>query len=288
VSPSQLFFMAPMTKQMSAGPTLTVSQHVPDLHMFRGSFGGKDVLPLYRDKDAKQPNISVGLRQKLAARLDIDQPTPEDIFAYVYALLSSPRYQQRFSKALETPGPRVPITADPLLWREAVALGRNLLWLHTWAERFVDPDAGRHGRLPQVDGLGWDTPVSEMPQSSADISYDKKMHRLTVGDGVITGVRPDVWGYRVSGMEVVKKWLGYRTTKGAGRATSSTSPLDAIRPTTWPDEWNDELLDLLRMLTKTLDMHPAQADLLDRICSGPLIAASELPQPKPLQRKPPK
>lgn len=224
----------------------------------------------------------------LGKRLGIPEPSPEDIAAYVYALLSASRYQQRFAEALKTPGPRVPVTADPDLWAQAVTLGRELLWLHTWAERFNNPEAGRSTRLPRIEGAGWQSHVTKMPQTSADIAYDKGTRRLRIGDGVIAGVHPDVWGYSVSGMEVVKKWLGYRTAKGTGRAASSGNPLDNLRPTVWPDAWNDELLGLLRMLTCTLDLQPAQADLLDRICAGPLIAASELPMPTALQQKPPK
>lgn len=42
------------------------------------------------------------------------------------------------------------------------------------------------------------------------------------------------------------------------------------------------------MLTVTLDKQPAQADLLERICAGPLITSDELPRPTTAQRKPPK
>ena len=283
----QLYFAAPMTATSSAGAILTVTGHVPDLHYYNGR-GGKDILPLYRDAAAQQPNLAQGLQPALGKRLGIGEPSPEDIAAYVYALLSASRYQQRFAEALKTPGPRVPVTADPDLWAEAVALGRELLWLHTWAERFNDPEAGRGSRLPHMEGIGWESHITKMPQTNSDIAYDKKTQQLRVGDGVVTGVRPDVWGYSVSGMEVVKKWLGYRTAKGTGRAASSNNPLDKIRPSAWPDAWNDELLDLLRMLTRTLDLQPMQSDLLDRICAGSLVGASELPMPTVLQRKPPK
>lgn len=40
-SDSQLYFAAPMTKGSSKGPILTVSQHVPDLHTFRGRLEAK-------------------------------------------------------------------------------------------------------------------------------------------------------------------------------------------------------------------------------------------------------
>jgi len=287
-SDRQVYFAAPMTKQSSAGPVLTVSAHVPDLHVFRGSFGGKDVLPLYRDADATQPNVTHGLAKYLGKTLDIAEPTPEDIAAYVYALLSATHYQKKFAEGLKTPGPRVPLTTDPELWKEAVSLGRELLWLHSWAERFRDPVQARGNHLPHVQGLGWEVAVRRMPESAQDISFHEDMKRLHVGDGVITGVRADVWNYTVSGMQVVPKWLGYRTAKGSGRAASSDNPLDKIRPDLWVDDWNDELLDLLRMLTITLDRQPQQAVLLDKICSGGLISGHDLPEPTALQRKPPK
>lgn len=286
-SDRQLFLASPMTASSADGALITVSSAVPDLHYYNGR-GGKDIMPLYRDPLAQQANLTKGLQRSLASQLNISAPSPEDIAAYIYALLSAPRYQHIFSESLRTPGPRVPITGDPSLWHEAVALGSELLWLHTWTERFLDADSGRRKKIPQIDGMEWAAPVTRMPETSVDLVYDELTLQLRVADGVITGVRKDVWNYSVSGMPIVKKWLGYRTIKGSGRAAFSKNPLDIVRPTSWPDEWNDELLDLIRMLTRTLDLQPAQADLLDRICAGPLVSAAQLPKPTAPQRMPPK
>ena len=285
-SHGQIYFSSILTDRVGLGPSLTVSQHVPDLHYFSGR-GGKDIIPLYRDAAANEPNIAEGFPAKLAQMLGIDSPSPEDIAAYVYALLSPVAYQQRFAAALERPGLRVPITADAELWSEAVEAGRELLWLHTYAERFTNASAGRGAHVPQVEGLGWDREVTSMPQDTRDIGYDEESGTITVGDGRIGGVRPEVWTFSVSGMRVVTKWLGYRTRKGTGKAVHSTSALDHIRPTEWADEWNDELLDLLRILTITVDRQDTLADLLGRVCDGELISADDLPQPNAEQRKPP-
>lgn len=130
-------------------------------------------------------------------------------------------------------------------------------------------------------------PVKTIPHDLKNVSYDAKAKKLTVGDGVIGGVEPEVWEFAVSGMQIVRKWLGYRTAKGAGRAAGSKNELDRIRPAKWADEWNDELLDLLRVLTLTVRKEPELANLLDRICDGDLIPASELPKPSDEQRKVP-
>ena len=127
-----------------------------------------------------------------------------------------------------------------------------------------------------------------MPEKPSNVKYDPKTQELHVGDGVVAGVRQDVMEYSVSGMEIVWKWLGYRTAKGAGRAASSSNPLDRIRPTEWPGEWSEEIIELLTVLTLTLDMHPEQGRLLGCICDGPLVHASELPVPSDGERKEPK
>ena len=284
LSDRQLFMVGMLTGQMSEGPALTVATGVPDKHYFCGR-GGKDIIPLFRDAEAAEPNLTRGLLPEIGALLNIGTPSPEDLAAYVYALLSAPEYQARFDEALATPGPRVPITRSAALWREAIVLGTELLWLHTYGDRLRG--AGRGRFVPLVPGLNWAKPVGTMPATVGEIVYVDDAEQLHIGDGIVTGVRPEVWNYTVSRMPVVKKWLGYRTAKGAGRAASSKNPLDRMRPTQWPDEWNDELLDLLRVLTLTVGKQAAQAELLCRICDGPTIAAAELPLPKPAERKAP-
>lgn len=286
VSQRQLFLSSVLTDKISQGPAVTASAHAPDLHYFNGR-GGKDIIPLYRDAAAVQPNLTAGLAKTLGKRLGIAPPSVEDVASYAYALLSASAYQQRFAAALERPGLRVPLTADSGLWNEAVAAGRELLWLHSFAERLVDPASGRPAQVPEVEGVGWDEIVTRLPTDMSEVSYDEETGTISIGDGRVSGVRPEVWAYSVSGMQVLPKWVGYRTQKGTGRAVSSTSALDHIRPESWADEWNDELLDLIRVLTVTVDQQAELADLLDRVCDGPLIAASSLPLPAASERQAP-
>lgn len=283
-SGKQVFLASLLTGQISTGPSLTVSAAVPDLHYFRGSFGGKDIIPLYRDAAAAQANLTAGVGRVIGKALGVPPPGVEDVAAYAYALLSASAYQANFAVALKTPGLRVPITADAALWDEAVSAGRELLWLHTYAERFVDPAAGRNGDVPRVAGIGWIATVETLPDTPRDIAFDPESGNLRIGDGIVAGVRPQVWDYSVSGMPVLRKWLGYRTRRGAGKAASSSSALDRIRPTEWADEWNDELIDLICVLTITLDRQEELGNLLDRICDGVLVPASAFPVPTAAER----
>jgi predicted helicase len=196
--------------------------------------------------------------------------------AYVYALLSTPAYQARFEEELEGKVVRVPLTAEPTLWEAAVALGSELIRLHTFGERF--PDA--RTRSPRTQP-SWDSGVTTLPDDHAEITYDEDRQQLRIGDGAVSHVPVEVWDYTVSGYPVVRRWLEHRTKRGRGRPTSE---LDDIRPTAWNDSWNDELLDLLRALTASCELRPEQDELLARICDGPLIAGSSLPEPSEKER----
>lgn len=285
LSRRQVFLNSMTTSPLGEGPALTACVDVPDLHHFRGSYGGKDVLPLYRDAGARRPNVPAGLLPLLAETYE--RPvTVEDLAGYVYALLAHPGYRRHFATELADPGPRVPLTRDPVLFAEAVEVGQHLLWLHTWTERFQDPAKGRGDQLPAVDGLGWQEPVTTVPGSLNDIGYDPSTETLRVGDGRVTGVRAAVWTYSLSGYEPLRAWLGRRTRRGTGRAASRPSPLDRIRPQAWHDDWNDELLDLVRVLTHTRDSEPAQEQRLAAVLAGELLGADTLPTPAADERRP--
>ena len=78
------------TKILGAGAGIGVSAAVPDLDVFCGR-GGKDVIPLYRDPVANEPNVTKGLLAKLSITYGF-HITAEDLAAYVYALLGGQSY----------------------------------------------------------------------------------------------------------------------------------------------------------------------------------------------------
>jgi hypothetical protein len=278
LSEKQLFLLTKPTFRLGHGPAAVVSVGVPDLDHFRGSFGGKDVIPLYRDA-AGTPNADPAALKAISEKLGINV-TVEQIFAYTFGVLAGTDYTKRFHAALETPGPRVPMTANAELFTKMSKHGERLVWLQTFGERFG------MGVLPTT-GIAWQPEPSRLPDSKSDIKYDAATGMLKVSDGVLTGVPEGVWGFEVSGMGVIPKWLGYRMVKPAGRAASSTSPLDAIRPSTWSPEWSTELVEIVAAIRETLALLPHGVALLDEIVAGPLIAADELPPVPDALRKPP-
>jgi hypothetical protein len=278
--PESIFFSSLLTNMLGNGSAISVSAHLPDLHVFCGR-GGKDVLPLYRDAHGTQPNVTAGLLPLVSKvyRFDI---TAEDLAAYIYALLGGQSYTQRFWNELETPGPRVPVTKDGELFSKAAALGRRLIWLHTYAERFRGEDRGDEVPTGSAKNIA---PVSSDPAKyPVDYEYDSEKREVRVGDGRFGPVTPEIWEFEVSGLKVVQSWLGYRMKVRAGRKSSR---LDDIRPERWTPRMTDEFLELLWVLEATLAVEPQLSAALDSVVGGACFRADELPQPTEAERKAP-
>jgi len=281
-SAAQVFLASKMRTALGDGAAVTVFADVPDLSAVQGSFGGKDVMPMFRDA-GDTPNVDPALLAYISERLGIFVSFNQ-FFAYIFAMLGGTDYRLRFADDLANPGPRVPLTSNPDLFSAIASLGEQLLWLQTFGERFGD---GK-GDFSVSEEICWSPEPSRIASDTTDFKYDAMNRRLLVADGVLEGVLPEVWAFAVSGMPVLKKWLGYRTAKGTGKAASSSSPLDKIRPTEWEPEWSFELREVVHVLTETLRLQPEGISLLDRVLDGPLISADELPQPPDELRKPPK
>ncbi len=266
-SSQQLYMTSLLTAVTGQGPVAVATADIPDLHHFRGSFGGKHIMPLWRDADAAEPNVTGGLLEELAA-VHGNPITPERLFAYAYGILSQPEYVRRFWDELELPPPRLPISKDSDLFARVADHGERLLHLHT------------HRSLPQGEARCTE-PVS-LDEYPAGYHYNPGAKTLHVGDGEFAPVEPEVWNYSVSGLQVVKSWLDYRKLVPSGR---KSSPLDEIRPERWT--FGEELIELLWLLEATITLEPEGVALLDEVCGSALFSADDLPTPTDEERKPP-
>ena len=245
--------------------------------------GGR-VYPLWRDRAATQPNIKPSLLAHLA-NVYAQPVKAEDVMAYLAAVMAHPAFAARFKADLVRPGLHVPLTADAKLFAEAVALGRDVVWLHCYGERFADPAAGRPKQAPRLPKETAPTipKAGEIPGALEPLpdtmDYDPATRRLKIGKGYVENVTPEMWAYEVSGMNVLRQWFSYRRRDRSRPIIGDRrppSPLDSIQPDHWLPEYTSDLLDLLNVLGRLIALEPKQADLLARICAGQLRNADEL------------
>ena len=281
-SERQVFLTALRASSPKNGPAITFTALLPDHDHYKGSFGGR-VYPLWRDSSSKLPNVCPELLALLAKTQA--GVTAEDVFAYLGAVMAHPAFTARFKNDLIQPGLRLPLTADAELFAEAVELGREVIWLHTYGERFVDKNAGRPKGAPRMIAYAPFIPEDgEIPGQPAplpsDIEYDVTKNRLNIGRGFVDNVTQAMWDYKISGKAVLRHWFSYRkhdrTRTTIGEKKRPPSPLEKIQPESWQSQYTDDLIDLLNVLGRLIALEPKQADLLTRICDGPLIHAEDI------------
>ena len=276
----QWYLTALNSKSPTSGPSLSISNFIPDHDHYKGSFNGR-VFPLWRDAEATIPNINAEILSRLALAFGTIVG-PEDVMAYIAALLAHPAFTARFQSDLKRPGLRVPLTANKALFEEAAALGREVVWLHCYGERFSDVAAGRPAGAPRMaKGEGPTIPaggaIPGAPEPLPDtMTYDPMLKRLRIGLGFIDNVSPAVWAYEVSGKNILRQWFSYRKrdrTRPIIGDRRPPSPLDKVQPDHWLDEYTVDLINLIHVLGRLVALEPVQADLLERICAGELIAS---------------
>ncbi|MBX9926084.1 MAG: N-6 DNA methylase [Hyphomicrobiaceae bacterium] len=266
----------------TSGPAVSFTSLVPDKHHYKGSFSGR-AFPLYRTADATVSNIKPSLLAHLT--FAYGRPiSPEDMMAYIAGVMAHPAFTARFKADLVRPGLRLPITAQSDLFDRASALGREVIWLHTYGERMVDDDAGRPSGPPRIATDGPTIPrEGAIPATPDDfpneLRYDAAARRLFVGKGYVDNVSQAMVDYDVSGMNVLNQWFSYRKKDRRRPIIGDRrppSPLSDIQPDHWLAEYTSDLLDLLHVLGRLTALEPAQAKVLDDILDATLLEHDQL------------
>ena len=271
----QVFLITQLRESLTSGPAVVFSAEVPDTHYFKGHHGGR-VIPLYRDSRQRIPNVAPGLLALLSRRLET-AVADDDFLAYIAAVAAHAGYTRRFHDELTQPGVRIPLTAVPQLWQEAVDIGRRVIWLHTFGERFIDESRGRPLRkLPGRPDVQY--PIPGRPeQLPGRIEYQPLDNCLVIGwdqFGRIGPVTPGAAEYEISGMRVISHWFDYRKRNPSGRR--GASDLDAENIQKWTSRMTEELRNVVAVLEGCVSLEKRQTNLLDRIVNGPILSAAEL------------
>lgn len=267
--PAQVFLVTQLREPLTNGPASVFTTQVPDTHSFNGR-GGR-VLPLWLDNAGTLINATPGVLNAIEARLSTTVAETE-LMEYVAGVTTHSGYTARFTDELRQPGVRIPLTADPTLWREAAEIGRTVIWLHTYGERYVDPEMGRPSGQPLRHRPGIVGSVGprfeDMPKA-----FVHRSGQIDLGTAQIGPVSDAAAAYEVSGMRVIKHWFDYRKQKASGRRSS---PLDDVVPRQWSRSTTEELRDLVAVVEGCIELEDRQDDLLGRIVQGPLISVDDL------------
>jgi hypothetical protein len=184
---------------VGAGPAVWCHGLLPDYHGFRGSYGGY-VFPLNdRRAGPNAHNISTALIAHLGEAYGV-AVAPEDVFDAILALLSATSYTHLFAEDLEDTFPHVPFPALKDTFDRAVAIGRDIRAIETFAR----PPA-------TVPGLA----KLETQTQDGDLVQAVRYHEGEIvigpeGRGRLSGITGPVWEFAVSGYRVLPRWIDGR------------------------------------------------------------------------------
>ena len=179
------------------------------------------VFPLFFDDvqlgtSVRRPNLSrtflkafcdaTGNRLDSQSGLPI-RTTAHDILHYIYAVLHSPAYRDRYGESLKREFPRIPIPGSADLFSALAKLGDELVALHlletsklsSLITNYTGPKDPEVGRVGWSDGTAW---------LDAGKTNAREGHRATKpGTTGFNGVPEQVWDFHIGGYQVCYKWL---------------------------------------------------------------------------------
>ena len=164
--------------------------------------GSESVFPLYiypdeqkEDifaSDEREYNIASGLLEQFSRQWP--QFQPEQLFYYVYAVLHSNQYRQRFAQYLRMDFPRIPFTDDYELFGLLAGYGKELADIHLL-------------KSPRLN-----TPIAKYQGSGSNdlvefIKYEDKSIVQINPDKHFEGITPELWNYHIGGYQVLHKYM---------------------------------------------------------------------------------
>jgi predicted helicase len=151
----------------------------------------KDLFSSNKKAEKRQPNISPQLLTSLAEVFK-KEPTPEEIFYYIYAVLYSNIFHKKYTEFLKTDFPRIPFTKNYKLFFQMGEYGKRLVYLHLLKSNELDQP------IAKFQGKG-DYKVEKIKYGQGKVYINDGQH--------FEGISSEVWNYQIGGYQVCDKWL---------------------------------------------------------------------------------
>ena len=217
-----------------------ITNTVCDLNLIgtAGSFGAGNIFPLYLypettnqksllEEVVRTPNLKMEIVNQISEKLGIPfvaekSPSfgwvgevfaPIDILDYIYAVLHSPSYREKYKEFLKIDFPRVPHPKDQKTFFDLVALGSELRQIHLLESEIVEkyitqyPEDGNnevgkiHFEITDLKGF-------ENSLALGNVHINENQYFANV---------PEVaWNFYIGGYQPAQKWLKDRKGRELG------------------------------------------------------------------------
>ena len=190
-----------------------IANNILDLHLLDSAADSLQVFPLYSySENNKQrslyeisertPNLNVEIVNQIAESLNLtftnekeateNTFAPIDLLDYIYAVLHSPTYREKYKEFLKIDFPRVPYPKDPETFWQLVKLGGELRQIHLLQSSVVNKYISQY----PVDG---DNTVGRIKYQDGKVWINENQYFDNI---------PEVaWNFYIGGYQPAQKWL---------------------------------------------------------------------------------
>lgn len=121
-----------------------------------------------------------------------EEAEPTELFCYIYAVLHSPTYRERYKEFLKTDFPRIPYPTDATLYHNLAEKGCKLCRLHL----MESTDTWETGTTYPVGGSNV---VEEVRYADGRVYINKEQY--------FDHIPEEAWNFCVGGYQPAQKWL---------------------------------------------------------------------------------
>lgn len=189
----------------------TVSKHPVDANIFRR--GGVNLFPLYLYPDnsgqqtieqttERQPNLNPEIVNQLASKISLTFTNekqnndstfaPINIVDYIYAVLHSPTYREKYKEFLKTDFPRIPFPKNADTFWQLVKLGGEIRQIHL----LESPTVEKYITQYPIDG---DNIVTKPKYQDGKVYINDTQY--------FDNVPQIAWEFYIGGYQPAQKWL---------------------------------------------------------------------------------
>jgi predicted helicase len=153
----------------------------------------------------RQPNIDKQIYQLLKKNFKkkfkkYDISSPEEIFYYIYAVLNSNLFGEKFSEYLKIDFPAIPFTSNYNLFLELVTLGKELSNIHLMKSSQLNQTFSRY----EASG---DNVIKKVTYNPIEkwVYINERQY--------FSNIDKETWEYQIGGYQVMEKWLKDRKNR---------------------------------------------------------------------------
>jgi len=194
--------IALLTTRMTRDPFSVFVSETICTHKSASRFDRTYMFPLYTCLDSngrpqeRKLNLASEFLRQFAGKLGDTSGSlePRAVFNYIYAVLHSPTYRQRYAEFLKIDFPRIPLTSSPKLFNQLSKLGTELVDLHLLKHEMLDEPIAKY------EGKGDDV--------VRKVRWHEVSGRVYINEAqYFEGVEPKHWEFYIGGYQVLYKWL---------------------------------------------------------------------------------